>query len=97
MTLMVSAFIVTWWFSPELQRWSEAPKLTMLERERLLSTSPAEYGDGAPRYSRLKQYGLELVVWQGFLSFYVLKRFALIAQRYGVNEFERRGSDNYDA
>ncbi|MHC8300830.1 hypothetical protein [Pseudomonas sp. ZS1P83] len=34
MTLMVSAFIVAWWFSPELQRWSEAPKQIMLERER---------------------------------------------------------------
>ncbi|MFC6298148.1 hypothetical protein GNF76_19260 [Pseudomonas sp. CCM 7893] len=39
MTLMVSAFIVAWWFSPELQRWSEAPKQTMLERERRYSAA----------------------------------------------------------
>ncbi|MDU9404185.1 hypothetical protein RTH46_16985 [Pseudomonas sp. zfem004] len=39
MTLMVSAFILAWWFSPELQRWSEAPKYTMLEREQRYSAA----------------------------------------------------------
>lgn len=34
MTLIVSAFVVAWWVSPELRLWSEAPKLVMLERER---------------------------------------------------------------